>query len=89
MPSWRHSLAACVLIADSAQGFATFPQTSTFARLRGGTLACKGNAVSAMGGRKTLRQHVRTSWRCQLPEHAMSVPFQKDYFFCLFGKLCY
>ena len=67
MPSWRHSLAACVLIADSAQGFATFPQTSTFARLRGGTLAWKGNALSAMNGRKTLRQHVWTSWRCQLP----------------------
>ena len=67
MPSWRRSLAACVLIADSAQGFATFPQTSTFARLRGGTLACNGNALSAMNGRKTLRQHVRTSWRCQLP----------------------
>ena len=67
MPSWRHSLAACVLIADSAQGFAAFPQTSTFARLRGGTLAWKGNALSAMNGRKTLRQHVRTSWRCQLP----------------------
>ena len=67
MPSWRHSLAACVLIADSAQGFATFPQTSTFARLRGGTLACRGNALSAMNGRKTLRQHVWTSWRCQLP----------------------
>ena len=67
MPSWRHSLAACVLIADSAQGFATFPQTSTFARLRGGTPACNGNALSAMNGRKTLRQHVWTSWRCQLP----------------------
>ena len=67
MPSWRRSLAACVLIADSAQGFATFPQISTFARLRGGTLAWKGNALSAMNGRKTLRQHVRTSWRCQLP----------------------
>ena len=25
--------------------------------------------------------------RRQLPEHAMSVPFQKDYFFCLFGKI--
>ena len=67
MPSWRHSLAACVLIADSAQGFAAFPQTSTFARLRGGTPACNGNALSAMNGRKTLRQHVWTSWRCQLP----------------------